>query len=219
MKIYDISLSLSNELPVWPGDQAISLMMNSAIRKGDQCNKTEIHMGTHSGTHIDAPYHFINHGATIDAIPIEIFVGPCMVVEIDTETLIGKNDLQRCKFNGHTRILIKTKNSRLWANNVSSFETNYVALGIDGAKYLAERNIILVGIDYLSIEGFRARDFPVHKLLLKNNIIILEGLNLSGIETGTYELICVPLKLMGCDGAPARVLLRGQETSSTGDII
>lgn len=208
MKLYDISLPISNDLPVCPGDPSVSLMMTGSILKGDQCNITKIQMGTHAGTHIDAPYHFLKDGATVDAIPIETFIGPCLVVELDSEVLIEKKDFRKYNLNGHSRILIKTRNSEMWANNIRTFNTNYVAMGIDAAQYLVEMNTILVGIDYLSIESFQSNGCPVHKLLLRNNITVLEGLNLSGIKAGEYELICMPLKLRGCEGAPARVLLR-----------
>ncbi|MBU6392004.1 MAG: cyclase family protein [Planctomycetes bacterium] len=210
MRLYDISLPISNDLPVWPGDSPISLITIMSISKGDKCNLTKIEMGTHTGTHIDAPSHFIKDGATVDSIPIETFIGPCLVIEFDSDTLIEKNDFLKHDLNGYSRILIKTKNSERWAKNIPSFDKNYVALGIDAAKYLIERNISLIGIDYLSIEAFQSDGSPVHKLLLKNNVAVLEGLNLSGIKAGAYELICMPLNLQGCDGAPARVLLREQ---------
>lgn len=208
MKLHDISLPISNNLPVWPGDASISLMPIMSLSKGDNCNLTKIEMGTHTGTHVDAPYHFLKDGATVDAIPIETFFGTCVVVDLDSQVLIEKKDFRKYNLNGHSRILIKTRNSEMWANNISSFDTNFVALGIDAAEYLVEMNIILVGIDYLSIESFRSEGSPVHKLLLSNNISILEGLNLSGVKAGVYELMCMPLKLQGCEGAPARVMLR-----------
>ena len=207
MKLYDVSLPISNNLPVWPGDSPVSLKMTSSMAKGDQCNVTSIEMGTHVGTHIDAPYHFLEDGATIDAIPIETFIGPCLVVELDAEDIIEKIDFQKYNPGKHSRILIKTKNSELWANDVSSFDPKYVSLGIDAAQYLVEIKATLVGIDYLSIESFQCGICPVHRLLLENNITILEGLNLSGVKAGAYELICMPLKLQDCEGAPARVVL------------
>lgn len=208
MKLFDISLPITNNLPVWPGDPSVSLTMTSSILKGDQCNITRIEMGTHTGTHIDAPYHFFKDGATIDTVPIETFIGPCFVVELDAKILIEKKDLQKYNLNGHSRILMKTRNSELWAKNICSFTKNYVALGNSAAQYLVELNTVLVGIDYLSIESFQSNGCQVHKLLLKNNITVLEGLNLSEVKAGIYELICLPLKLNGCEGAPARVLLR-----------
>jgi arylformamidase len=208
MKLYDITLPITNYLPVWPGDPSVSLIMSSSIAKGDKCNITSIQMGAHTGTHIDAPYHFLKDGATTDTIPIETFIGPCVVIEVDSEVCIERKDLLKYDLAGHLRVLFKTRNSELWAENSGSFNTNYVSLAIDAAQYLVEMKTVLVGIDYLSIESFRAPGSPVHKLLLINNITILEGLNLSGVKTGMYELLCMPLKLMGCEGAPARVILR-----------
>jgi arylformamidase len=207
MKLHDISLPISNDLPVWPGDPAVSLTLQSSIITGDQCNITQLQMGVHTGTHIDAPSHFLKDGGTIDSIPVETLIGSCVVVELDAKDIIERNDLCKIDPSIFPRVLIKTRNSELWANKCS-FNMNYVALGIDAAQYLVEMKFILVGIDYLSIEPFNTNGGPVHKLLLKNNITILEGLNLSGILPGAYEIICLPLKLQGCEGAPARVILR-----------
>jgi arylformamidase len=207
MKIYDISLPISNDLPVWPGDPSVSLKLANSIIDGDQCNVTQMQMGVHTGTHIDAPYHFLKDGATTDFIPIETIVGRCIVIESYTNDIIGKKELQNINLSGFKRVLLKTRNSELWANNCS-FNTGYIALGYEAAQYLIEIDSILVGIDYLSIESFKSRGGPVHKLLLENNVTILEGLNLYGVRSGVYELICLPLKLKGCDGAPARVILR-----------
>ncbi len=220
MKLYDVTLPITNDMPVWPGDPSVSLMMNTSIAKGDNCNITGIQMSAHSGTHIDAPYHFLEDGATTDAIPIETFVGPCVVIEVDSVVCIEEKDLRKYDLTGHSRFLFKTRNSELWApsessssnsqlhNFTPSFNKNYVSLGIDAAQYLVEMKAVLVGIDYLSIESYPAPGSPVHKLLLKNNITILEGLNLSGVKAGMHELLCLPLKLIGCEGAPTRVILR-----------
>ena len=208
MKLYDITLPITNDLPVWPGDPPVSMMMNTSIAKGGPCNITGIQMGAHTGTHIDAPYHFFEDGAKADSIPIETFIGPCVVIEVDSDIRIDKKELLKYDLSGHSRVLIKTKNSEPGAENSRSFNPNYVSLGIDAAQYLVEMKTVLVGIDYLSIESFRSPGSPVHKILLKNNITILEGLNLSGVNAGVYELLCLPLKLVGCEGAPARVILR-----------
>ncbi len=208
MKIYDISLPIFNELVVWPGDPSVSLTLTKSIIDGNQCNLTRIQMGAHTGTHIDAPFHFLADGSTTDAIDMETFIGPCVVVEVDSKELIAKEDLLNANINGFSRVLIKTRNSELWANNINSFNENYAALGIDAAQYLIEMNFLLVGIDYLSIESFRSNSGSVHKLLLEKKITILEGLNLSGVIPGDYELICLPLRLQACEGAPARVILR-----------
>lgn len=211
MKLYDISLPISSDLPVWPGDPPVSFTPARSISDGDQCNVTKIQMGVHTGTHIDAPYHFFEDGARTESIPMETFIGPCLVVDLDADDLIEKKDFLNYDIKGHSRVLIKTRNSDNWARNDPAFIKKYVALGIDAARYLVENDIVLVGIDYLSIESFGSDGNPVHKLLLQNNITILEGLNLSGIKAGTYELLCMPLKLQGCEGAPSRVLLRKAE--------
>lgn len=231
MKLYDVTLPITDDLPVWPGDPSVSLVMSTSIAKGDKCNITNIQMGAHTGTHIDAPYHFLEDGATTDTIPIETFIGPCVVIEVDSEACIEKKDFRKYDLTGHSRVLVKTRNSELWAeyektklrscevgklgfcstshlHNFSPSMFSYVSLGIDAARYLVEMKTVLVGIDYLSIESFGSAGSPVHKLLLKNNITILEGLNLSGVKAGAYELLCLPLKLLGCEGAPARVILR-----------
>jgi arylformamidase len=207
MTLYDISLPISNDLPVFPDDPPVLLTLARSITEGHQCNISKVQMGVHTGTHVDAPYHFLNNGTMIDAIPIETFVGPCFVVELNSEHLILKEDFQKYSFPRHSRVLIKTKNSRFWANNCNSFNSDYVALGITAAQYLIEMRAILVGIDYLSIEAFNSDGGPIHQLLLKNDIAILEGLNLSAVKEGEYELICLPLKLQMCEAAPARVLL------------
>ncbi|MBF0558424.1 MAG: cyclase family protein [Nitrospirae bacterium] len=208
MKSHDISLRLSDCLPTWPGDAPVRITTTKSIANGDKCNLSKIEMGAHAGTHLDAPSHFIKDGATVDSIPVEALIGPCLVIDPDSDLLIEKKDLLKFNLDGHSRILIKTRNSKKWADNIGSFDTDYVSLGIDAAQYLVEMKVVLVGIDYLSIESYGSDGAPVHKLLLKKNIVILEGLNLSGIKTGVYELICLPLRLEGCEGSPARAILR-----------
>lgn len=206
-KMHDISAPISNKLPVWPGDPSVSIIQRKAFSTGDHCNVTEIHMGTHAGTHIDAPLHFIEGGAAVDAIPIDICIGPCLVIELDSKDVISREDLRKNRLSGHSRVLLKTRNSELWAND-NSFHMNYVALGLSAAQYLIETGVVLVGIDYLSIEAYQSPGSRVHTLLLQNNIVVVEGLNLSSVKPGEYELICAPIRLMGAEAAPARVFLR-----------
>lgn len=208
MKLYDVTLPISKDMVTWPGDPSVSLNQAKSISKGDKCNITQMQMGIHTGTHVDAPYHFIEDGGKLGSIPIENFIGPCLVVELDSKVIVEKQDLIKHNIAGYSRILLKTKNSELWENNINSFKADFIALGLDAAQYLVEMNVILVGIDYLSIESPRSHNNKVHKLLLKNDIIILEGLNLSKVKAGLYELMCLPLKLQHCEGAPARVILR-----------
>jgi arylformamidase len=209
MKLYDISLPVSDSLPVWPGDPKVSLTRTSSFAAGDALNITRIMMGAHTGTHVDAPSHFLEKGRTVDDLSLEACNGSCMVIESRAENLIGKNELEDCGLEGCERVLFKTRNSRIWDQGAGGFREDYVALSESAALYLADKNIRLVGIDYLSIEGFHAPGNPVHKILLERDIVILEGLNLSSVNPGAYELICLPLRLKGAEGAPARALLRG----------
>lgn len=213
MKLIDITVPISNHLPVWPGDPSITLSQKKSIASGDVCNLTTLRMGVHTGTHIDAPYHFRQDGTTTDMIPIETFIGRCLVVEIDAAPLISKVHLPMNEIKGHSRVLFKTKNSDLWNRKTSVFDPNFVSLGIDAAQKLVDLKISLVGIDYLSIESFHSSNNQIHALLLEHNIVILEGINLAGVKPGVYEILCLPLSLLGCEGAPARVVLR----DATGD--
>ncbi|WP_345993677.1 cyclase family protein [Sulfurimonas sp. HSL-1716] len=209
MKIFDVSVPVSKNMISWPGDPSVELSKSVSIAKGDLCNVTNLCMGVHSGTHIDAPYHFIESGDTVDAIDIELLIGDCLVIEVDVQTTIEYEDIRSYNIHGYTKILFKTKNSTFWKDDF--FHKDFISLGMSAAKYLVENNIGLIGIDYLSIESFNSKDASIHKFLLEKNVIILEGLNLANIKSGRYELICMPLKLIGTDGAPARVVLKSLE--------
>ena len=208
MKIVDISIPLDSDIPQWSGSTGFALTWVDRIESGHECNNSRIACDTHIGTHVDAPLHFVNNGRTVDQIPLEQLIGPCRVVylpglpEIDTETLASlklETDVKR--------LLLKTDNSNLWITKANRFKKNYVYLTENGAQWLVQRGILLVGIDYLSIGSF-SNGFKTHQVLLEANVVVLEGLNLSEVEAGEYELICLPLKLVGAEGAPARVLLR-----------
>ena len=209
MKLHDVSVLLSDKLPIWPGNPGITVKLTSSLARGDDANVTLIEMGVHTGTHIDAPFHFEPDGKTVDQLPIETLIGPCCVIEmLDVKESIGLSALEKLDFGGATRILFKTKNSRWWENGEKEFQEKFVHLSEKGASYLVEQGVKLVGIDYLSIERFKSLDYATHHLLLRNQVIIIEGLNLSGIAMGEYELMALPLKLQGADGSPARVVLR-----------
>lgn len=209
MKIYDVSVLISEELPVWPGDPGVSLKLVNSIIRGDVANVTKLDMGVHTGTHIDAPFHFEQDGITIDQIPIDILIGPCRVFEIPASAeVVGPAELEKIDLKGMMRVLFKTSNSKYWARGEREFQKGFVHLNDQGAQYLIERGIKLVGIDYLSIEGFGSHDHATHHLLLRNQVVILEGLDLSKVPPGEYELIALPLQIKGADGAPARVVLR-----------
>ncbi|MFC1670894.1 cyclase family protein [Spirochaetota bacterium] len=214
MAIHDITLTISKDLPIWPGDPAVEIIQKKSIRDGDGCNVSKIVIGAHSGTHVDAPYHFLENGYTIDNVRLEDLIGPCSVIELGVEQSIEKDDLADIDIVENGRILFKTKNSEFWEKGVKDFKKNYIFLGESGADYLADKNISVVGIDYLSIEGFFSdNNNSVHKRLLEKEIIIIEGLNLFGIIPGDYELICLPLNIQGAEGAPARVILRDIDLS------
>jgi arylformamidase len=205
MKIYDISVALSEVLPVFPGDPSIKIEPVMMLARGDSANVSRIVISTHSGTHLDPPRHFDDDGITIDCLPLSLFVGRALVAEITGIQAIGREPLSRLPIEGEERLLLKTDNSRLW--DQQGFCGDFAHLTPDGACYLVEKGVRLVGIDYLSIERLHGEG-EVHRNLLANGVVILEGLNLAGIIAGIYELICLPLKIRGGDGAPVRAILR-----------
>lgn len=208
MKIHDITVSISSELPVYPGDPPVMIEPVARIARGDAANVSRLSLGTHSGTHLDPPRHFRDDGAGVDRVPLGLLVGKARVVEIRGAREIGRRELARFPVRGEERVLLKTDNSLLWGR--SGFHEEYAFLTEEGARYLLEAGVKLVGIDYLSIERFGGEG-AVHRILLDAGVPILEGLNLDGVEPGEYELICLPLKLAGGDGAPVRALLRSRE--------
>ena len=205
--IHDISVPLYNGMPVWPDSNGIKIIRTSKIECGDQCNVSRLDCDIHVGTHIDAPYHFLDTGATIDELQLENLIGPAVVVHFPDSKVITTDDLKILDLpEGISRILFRTRNSDFWRRGIKEFEHDYVALTSGAASWLVNKGFCLVGIDYLSIQ--RYGDSPLtHKILLESNVIILEGLDLSGIEPRTYQLICLPLNLKGAEGAPARAVL------------
>jgi len=208
MKIYDISVALSEELPVFPGDPPVEIEPVTRLARGDSANVSRISFSTHSGTHLDPPLHFNDHGRSIDSLPLSLFVGRALVAEITGIQAIGREALGPLPLEGEERLLLKTNNSRLW--DQPGFPGDFAHLTPDGARYLVEKGIKLVGIDYLSIESIHGEG-EVHRGLLDNGVVILEGLNLAGVAAGSYELICLPLKIKGGDGGPVRAVLRTTE--------
>ena len=197
-------------MPIWPNDPGISMELTRSADRGDNVNVTRLNMGVNTGTHIDAPFHFEPDEATIDQLSLNILIGPCQVFELpEISQAIGPRDLKKLDFDNHIRVLFKTRNSKLWENRERALKKDFVHMHLEGAKFLIDQSIKLVGIDYLSIENYGSLDHATHHLLLRNNVVILEGLDLSGVSPGDYELIALPLKLKGADGSPARVVLRG----------
>ncbi len=207
MKLYDVTVPISNDLPVYPGDSAIQITRVMSLEKGDIARVSHLSFSTHIGTHIDPPYHFIQDGKPADELPLDIFIGPARVVDVGDVDSIDAALLASFDLDGVTRLLFKTRNSRFWSET-SEFQKEFVYLETDGAELLARRGLRLVGIDYLSIEKFNFDKPTTHWTLLGAGVVVVEGLDLSGVPPGDYELICLPLKIKDGDGGPARVVLR-----------
>ncbi len=206
----DISVPLRNGMVHWPGDPAYDIHHVHDQKKGDVCTVSQVNMGVHTGTHMDAPLHFIEDAASIDEMPLDATIGPARVIQIRNRKSIGREELMEHEIEASERVLFKTANSdRLWTSN--EFAEDFIFIAKDGAEYLAERGVRLVGVDYLSVGGFKEDGVATHQALLGAGIWVIEGLNLSGVEPGEYELICLPLKLEGAEGAPARAILRSVE--------
>ncbi len=208
MQIYDISLTITGQMPVWPGDQRVSVERVDKIERGANANVSKIEMSAHTGTHVDAPYHFLPGGSKVDEMPLDILVGPALVVRIpDAIGLITHDVLDSAAIpQGTQRILLKTRNSEYWSTPGLPFQTEYVGIDVDAARLLVKRGVRLVGIDYLSVSPFH-QTRPTHEALLEAGMVVIEGLDLSGVHPGSYTLCCLPLKLGGADGAPARAIL------------
>ena len=210
MKLYDVTVPVFDGMPTWPKDPGVSLQSARSIARGDGTNVTRLEMGAHTGTHMDAPIHFEPNGYGVDQIPLEVLVGPCRVFDLtNIRGHIDRAALETCDLRGVIRALFKTKNSRHWAHNDREFDKEFIAIVADGAEYLVARAVRFVGVDYLSVEPYGSKEHPVHHTLLRANVAIVEGLNLTDVPAGDYELMALPLKLRGADGAPARVVLRG----------
>jgi len=206
MKIYDISVTLGDSTPVYEGDPAINIIPHKSIANGDSANITKLSMGAHSGTHIDAPFHFDQDGKHINELELDTFFGPAQVIEVATQDgLVTREELIGTVSEGTTRILLKTPNSKLWDR--SDFEKGFASLSLEAAEWVVENGIKLVGIDYLSIEKFHSGDHAVHRTLLTNSIVVIEGLNLAQVPPGEYNLIALPLKIKDGDGSPTRAIL------------
>jgi arylformamidase len=207
MRIYDISVPIREKMPTWPGDPQVKIDLARSMAHGDICNVTALALGAHTGTHFDAPHHFVHGAKTVDQLDPEILIGPCRVFEIRTEDEIDVMHLRGLPIKGTTRALFKTSNSALWATR-SDFCEDFVYLTPTAAKFLVGMGVKLVGVDYLSVDGYNAQGAPAHLALLGAGVIILEGLNLADVPPGEYELIALPVRIEGAEGAPARALLR-----------
>lgn len=214
MKTWDVSVTVEEDLPVWPGSPGWRTRSLQSLAEGDEANVSELTFDLHTGTHIDAPLHFVDGGQSVDQIDLDRLIGPAWVADLTSvEGVIRSEDLDRSGIPVDTkRLLLRTRNSARWSSG--TFEPDYVALEAGAARWIVESQIELIGIDYLSVQKFD--DGPeVHEILLRAGIVVLEGIDLSKIGVGReYELLCLPLKLRDLEAAPARVLLRDQSDDS-----
>lgn len=211
MEIYDVSVPLSSATPTFPGDPGIEIKQWKDLANGDAANVSLIHFGLHSGTHVDAPAHFIEGGVKVDALSLESLIGEADVVEVPEQLrVIDESFIEANCGGGSQRFLFKTRNSGFWNNPEEGFRLDYTYLDSAAAARLVELGVKLVGIDYLSIEGPGTEKYETHHILLSSDVVILEGLDLRRVPPGRYELICLPLRIAGGvgDGAPARTVLR-----------
>jgi arylformamidase len=208
MEIFDVSLPISPDMLVWPGDPPVSLEQVASIRAGAEANVSRLALGVHTGTHVDAPHHFLDDGRTVESLPLEVLTGPVLVVRIpDRVKLITAQILEGAGIPpGTERLLFRTSNSSLWQAGAKTFDTTFVAISVEAAGWLVERGVRLVGVDYLSVAPYK-NSVPTHRALLKSGMVLLEGLDLSAVSPGAYVLYCLPLKLAGSEGAPARAIL------------
>lgn len=207
MIIHDISLPVSEALVVWPGDPAIHITQPSHLDKGDKATVSRLDMGAHTGTHLDAPCHFIRGGVGVDSLDLTTLVGPALVVDVTTDGNLSADLLKGLGIPPRTRrVLFHTRNSKLWLRDEPDFSKDFVGITADGAQWLVEFGVRLVGMDYLSVAPF-GQSGPTHQTLLQAGVIIVEGLNLSQVQAGMYTLVCLPLRLVGIDGSPARAIL------------
>jgi arylformamidase len=208
---YDISVPIRSGGLIYPGNPGISITAQQAISQGAGANVSRLDFGSHTGTHVDAPKHFFDDGAGVEALSLDVLMGPARVLSFSDAVLsIGEAELRAHDLSGETRVLLKTRNSAWLASGSTEFHPDYTYVAPDGAEYLASLGVQLVGVDYLSVEQFHSGHHRTHRTLLQRGIIIIEGLVLSAVPAGTYDLRCLPILLAGLDGAPARAVLMGQ---------
>ncbi len=210
MQIYDVTLGITSGMPVWPGDPAVTLERVKKIEEGSNANVSHLDIGVHTGTHVDAPVHFIPGQYGIDQVSLDILIGPVLVVEApqDIDQINAQVVEQAAIPQNTTRVVFKTRNSIFWARGEKVFQPTFCGIEVDGAQALVDKGVKLVGIDYLSVAPYK-RSRPTHEVLLGAKMVVIEGLDLSRVGPGLYQLYCLPLKLVGCDGAPARTILIG----------
>ena len=205
MRYYDISLNLSTDTVRWVVAPPLEVHERRRISRGDDANATALTVSVHAGTHVDAPFHFLPDGAGIDALPLDRFAGPALVHAVDADRYITEAHVNAIPLDGVRRVLFKTRNSQLLKRR--DYTPDFVAFSVDAARALVARKVELVGLDYLSV-AHADEQVPVHRAFLEHGVVLLEGIDLSEIVPGHYELLCFPLRLRGLDGAPCRAVLR-----------
>jgi arylformamidase len=206
MKLIDVSVPLDAQLATYPHNTPFTLEPIKRIARGDSSNVSTLHMSAHTGTHVDAPRHFFDEGPGTEGLALDLLVGRTRVIEVSSRGGVAAADLAALDLSDDIRVLIKTSNSRLWGS--AAFHEDYVGVLESGANHLVEHGIKVVGVDYLSVEKFHNPGAPAHHILLGAGTIVIEGLDLRGVEAGVYDMFCLPLRIVGSDGAPARVVLR-----------
>lgn len=206
-RLVDVSVSLQPGLATYPGNPEFELQPVKRVAAGASSNVSRLVLGTHTGTHVDAPRHFFDDGPGVDGLALDLLIGRVRVIDLPFRGGITEQHLADASLREDLRVLLRTPNSALW-NSSEGFHQDYTYLTEQGAKYLVDQGVKVVGVDYLSVEQFKKPGAPAHRALLGENVVIIEGLNLSDAEAGTYEMYCLPLRVAGADGAPARVVLK-----------
>ncbi|MBI4251831.1 MAG: cyclase family protein [Candidatus Tectomicrobia bacterium] len=215
MRLIDLTIPIREGMPVWPGDPAPRLRFHKSFAAGDRNNVSESVLGLHTGTHLDAPMHFLPEAGGIETLPLDVLVGPARVIPIEHPRQVTAEELRRRGLAGATRFLIRTRNSaeRWWEK---PFDPGFCHMTREAAQLLLDAGMRLLGVDCLSVDGKGAPGSPVHNLLLPAGVVLLEGLDLSQAPPGDYELIALPALFWGRDGAPARAVLRTSQPASSG---
>jgi arylformamidase len=207
-KIIDITVPVTTQMPIWPGCKGIRITPTMRLEDGDSSNVSRLDCNLHTGTHVDAPKHFLQNGTTVEQLPLDVLVGTSYVAHLPDAADVTPRNLTDLNLpSGIERLLLRTRNSELWAAKTIEFREDFAALTHEAAQWIVDKAIRLIGVDYLSVQRY-SDDSRTHQILLGADTIVLEGLNLSNVKAGFYELICLPLKLVGTEAAPARAILR-----------
>ena len=210
--IIDITVPMQSEMPVWPGTKGIRLTPIMRLENGDSSNLSRLDCNLHTGTHVDAPSHFLADGTTVETLPLDVLVGPAFVAHLLKVKYVTPEDLANLNLPSNVkRLLLRTRNSELWTTETTEFRKDFVALTPDAAQWIVDNGISLIGVDYLSVQRY-SDDSVTHEILLGAGVVALEGLNLSGVQSGFYELICLPLRLVGAEASPVRAILRRMDS-------